>query len=373
MTRLLALAVAMLTTGSACAAEQADDGGADCTGSKCDKPDEGGAETCELRQADALDGAQKAYTREAIRWACSDVEGVNTNGNDDRGQEYCEYFAIVQPPPRAGGAEAEPELVGRGGDLSVVLDDDQIAALEDDPAATVGQCVFTSWHQDAPGPVPACTAESCPEVYGFRIEEENFRMLDTVNSNNAARLLVNDCLKPGPVGEQGVADDPLHSDYYRGCMMCGDLADQGLCVFWRRSDPTICAAVMRLAECGCGLDTDGDGQANDVNVAETLIPPQPTAEGVTLRGFPLGTWSGANELPAGCSYVETGDDSQTVVTCNLTASDLLGSATDPKGRCREKYGDNVVVHIPIDPDAIVCSAPPEGPYADTCDADPWVL
>ena len=335
-----------------------------CTGEKCDKPDEGGTETCELREADAVDGAQKAYTREAIRWACSDVEGVNTNGTDDRGQEYCEYFAIVEPP------DAAAVRVGRGDDaLGVELTEDQIFALEDEPTAVVGQCVFTSWHSDAPGPLPSCDGGSCPEVLGFPLDEDNARMLVGFNSAGAARALIGECLAAGPVGDASKADDPLHRDYYRGCMMCSDMEDQDLCFSWRRSDPTICAAMMRMSECGCSVK----GAADAMAAAEALLPTQPTESGVTLRGFPLGTWSGADELPAGCAYADTGDGSRTVVTCNLTASDLLSSANDPKGRCREKYGDNVVVHVPIDPAAITCGTPPAGPYADSCDDDPWAL
>jgi hypothetical protein len=363
MTRALALAVAMLTS-SACASEGTGDDEPDCTGSKCDKPDEGGSETCELRQADALDGAQKAYTHEAIRWACSDVEGVNTNGQDDRGQEYCEYFAIVEPPA------AEPVRLGRGSDpLGVELTDDQVAALEDDPAAVVGQCVFTSWHTDAPGPLPACEGGECPAVLGFPLSVENARMLSFQNGASAARALIGDCLAAGPAGDPSAASDPLNSDYYRGCMLCSDLEEQGLCLSWRRSDPTICAAMMRMAECGCSVA----GAASPSAAAEALIPTQPTASGVTLRGFPLGTWSGAHQLPAGCAYADTGDDSQTIVTCSLTASDLLASANDPKGRCRSRYGDDVVVHVPIDPSRISCGTAPDGPYASTCDADPWAL
>jgi len=364
MLRSLLLAV-VVVTGPACAAEQAGPDDIDCTGDKCDKPDEGGSETCELRQADAIEGSQKAYTKTAIRWACSDVEGVNTNGQDDRGQEYCEYFAIVQPPT------GTPVRLGRGDDpLGVELTDDQIAALEDEPSAVVGQCVFTSWHQDAPGPLPSCkSSSSCPKVLGFPLSEENARMLVEFNSAGAARALIGDCLAAGPAGDPKKSTDPLNSDYYRGCMLCSSLEEKDLCFSWRRSDPTICAAMMRLSECGCGVK--GAGSAEEA--AEALVPVQPTSSGVTLRGFPLGTWSSATKLPAGCTYANTGDSSHTVVTCSLTASDLLGSANDPKGRCRAKYGDNVVVHVPINPAAIECGTPPDGPYGETCDAEPWVL
>ena len=68
---------------------------------------------CEARKSDALDSAQKAFTKDNIRWACADVEGVNTNGRDDRGQEYCEYFAAVQLPPETeGGALPQPRMTG---------------------------------------------------------------------------------------------------------------------------------------------------------------------------------------------------------------------------------------------------------------------
>jgi hypothetical protein len=355
--------------------------GPSCDDGKCDKPDDlPPEEGCFLRRAEAIETAQRAFVRDAVRWACADVEGVNTNNQDDRGQEYCEYFAIVQPPPEVeGGEPAEPRMVGRTKDnqnLSVSLTEDQIFALEDDPDAVVGQCVFTSWHSDAPGPVPNCDGQAqvaCPELFGFELSEQNFQMLDPINSNSAARLLVADCIGEGPAGAADQPEDPLHSDFYRGCMRCGDLFQDGLCVPWRRSDPSVCAAIMRLAECDCGLDVTGDGIADPVNLAEALIPPQPTAEGVTFRGFPLGTWSGQDELPGGCRYVEPGDRSNTVVSCDLTAGDLLASASDPKGRCREKFGDNVVVHVPIPADKIVCEPDRTTQYGATCSSEPWVV
>ena len=147
---------------------------------------------------------------------------------------------------------------------------------------------------------------------------------------------------------------------------------------WRRSDPTICTAAMRLGECGCGVDTDGDMIADITDISEiarALVPRQPqTVDGeeqVTLRGFPLGTWSGEQELPAGCEYVEIGEETRVLVSCDLTAADLLTSAADPKARCREKYGDNVVVHIPIPADSVVCTPDEDSPFTDSCGAAPW--
>src|SRR5689334_18767463 len=49
---------------------------------------------CQDRSSAVLRTDQPAFTPNAIRWSCSDVAGVNNNNNDDRGQEYCEYFAM---------------------------------------------------------------------------------------------------------------------------------------------------------------------------------------------------------------------------------------------------------------------------------------
>src|SRR5688572_14104278 len=139
------------------------DGEEECTGDKCDDPgatadrecqekcgstsndcftecrDAAALDHCEARRSDAIDSAQKAFTPDNIRWACADVEGVNTNGRDDRGQEYCEYYAVVQPPPATTGAALpEPVDLGRNRSsgsptsLSLTLNEDQIFALEDE-------------------------------------------------------------------------------------------------------------------------------------------------------------------------------------------------------------------------------------------------
>jgi hypothetical protein len=321
------------------------------------------------RRADAIESGQRAYIPEAIRWSCADVEGVNTNGSDDRGQEYCEYFAIVRPPGATGPAEVLGKIVGQNPQtgspittgLSIDLTEDQMVALEDQPEAVVGQCVFASWHSDIDMEVSACKSGACPDIMGYRLDaKEEFRVKNKkftvplfqmqlgVNSNSAAQLLSRDCLK--------APDSKIKDDYERGCMMCGALFDQQLCVPWRKSDPTICAGVMRLAECGCGLKGGGD-------VAEGLVP-------TTRRGFPLGTWSGMQELPEErCRFVDPGDGSQTVVSCDILANDLLNSKNDPKGLCRSKYADNIVVHIPVPGEAVSCK-PPAGAE---CSETPWVI
>jgi hypothetical protein len=337
-----------------------------------------GLEFCEARKADAVLSSQKAYVEDAIRWACADVEGVNTNGGDDRGQEYCEYFTVFQPPPEAEGGELPaPVELGRGGDFGIELTEDQIFALEDEPDAVVGQCIFTSWHSDIDEELPNCSSDAgCNTVsvaddaeraswmestdLGLEMNRREMQMQGGINSNGAAVDLVNRCITKTPSPPEDVRED----DYMRGCWGAFELFKTE----WRRSDPTICMASMRLGECGCALDVDQDGVADitdPLEIAKAVVP-KPSNGEVPLRGFKLGTWTGAQELPAGCRYLDTGDDSQTIVGCDLTATDLLSSASDPKDRCREKYGANVVVHIPIPSELVLCNPPEDGEFASTC-------
>lgn len=413
MPRVLILCLCSFALAASC---QSGDGPRDnCVGAKCDDPgstadrecremcggdsacfetcrSERALDHCEARRDDAINSSQRAFVKDAIRWACSDVEGVNTNGKDDRGQEYCEYFAVVQPPPATEGGELPgTEVLGRGSKLGIELTEDQIFALEDEPSAVVGQCLFTSWHQDVLQELPGCATGECPELavaessplpswaagdrsLGYQLTGANARMQVSINSNGAAVDLLEKCIVDPPVvTDEG---DPKNDHYIRGCMKAFDLFKTE----WRRSDPTICTAAMRLGECGCGVDTDGDGVADitDVNeIARGLIPRQPQQidgqDVVTLRGFRLGTWGDAEGLPAGCRYVQDGESTHTLVSCDLTAADLLAASGDPKDRCRAKYGDNVVVHIPVPAPAIVCNPDPEGAFTDTCGAFPWVV
>ncbi|HUS64744.1 MAG TPA: hypothetical protein VMZ28_09395 [Kofleriaceae bacterium] len=348
--------LAVLLVGPGCAGDGAGDDDPDCTGAKCDIPDGPDEELCSLRRADAFNQNQRAFTTDFLRWSCNDVDGVTW---EDRGQEYCEYFAIAQlPPAESGGETPAPAVLGRnlGADYTLgttetalELTYDQMTALEADADAVVAQCVFTSWNSDIPGPVPACTEEYCPDVLGVPVREDDFRMKFDVNSMDAAQLLVEDCSVATRTGEE--------DDFTRACMLNAEINDTA----FRKSDTTVCAAVVRLSECQCSVP---DG----ATLPELISSPDE-------RGFPLGTWSGSTELPAGCRYAELGDDSHTVVTCDLTATDVLDWKMDLKGRCQTKYADNVVVHVPMPAADDVTCAPEqsESEYADTCSATPWVV
>lgn len=365
------------------ASDETEDAAACTDAEKCDTPGGSQQEQCLARQSEVLNSSQRGYTPTAIRWGAGDVEGVNTVSQDDRGQEYTEYFAIFQPP---GGTEAFDlgrPLSETSGDVTpnsvcvegetgpqcrTTITTDTLNKLEDDPTAVVGACVFTSWHADVPGPLPSCKGGECgPEatLYGFPFTEEFFRMKISFNSNSAAADLVQKCLDgkaPAPK-KWSNTNDPLTEPFFRGCMQVQGLYGTG----WRRSDPSICAAINRLDECGCGIP----GVARE-DLPTAIIPPQPAADGsVTLRGFRLGTWDDPEGLPGGCTYLETGDTSHTLVKCDLTAGDVLQNLNDPKEVCRRTYGPNVVVHVPIAKDLIQCSPNKKTSAGKTCGAMPW--
>jgi len=192
------------------------------------------------------------------------------------------------------------------------------------------------------------------------------------NSNGAASDLVQKCVDRVNRDEYGEAKR-IENEFVRGCMLVADIFGTE----WRSSDPQICAASMRLGECGCTLAGDPDA---DLGFA--LVPPldaqMERAGGIIFRGFPLGTWSGLGELPIGCEYkdigLETnGEPSRTIVTCPITGQELLTNKADPKGFCRDKYGDDVVLHVPVPKGAIECNPPEEGIFSHTCSEMPWVV
>ncbi len=334
---------------------------------KCDVPTQPDQELCVARRSDAFNQNQVAFQPDFLRWSCADVNGVT---NSDRGQEYCEYFAMVQLPANSE-AEPAPEvaILGRnlGEDYSygtteekLEISYEQLVALEQDEAAVVGQCIFSSWNSDIPGPIAACAGDgaNCPSVLGVPVDDNIYRMKFYVNSAEAAQLLVQDCSVLPPGGDLENAKDPLNDDFYRACMLNGEINQTS----YRKSDTTVCAASARMTECGCtAVDPD-------LNVGEYISP-------WDRMGFPLGTWSSPSALPAGCRFIDDGAGSQTLVSCDLSAADVIMGAFDLKGLCMQKYADNIVVHVPLPPaEALRCDPQAsQSPYASSCSATPWVL
>lgn len=359
-----------------------------CAGAKCDLPDEDADTNCTQRQAEVLESSQRAFTKDAVRWACADVEGVNTVGTDDRGQEYCEYYAIFAPEGEE--FDAEPTVLGRqlskergdvsplsiclegeSGDCGVEITEDALFAMEDAPDQVFGSCVFTSWHSDVPGPLASCSGDECPTIDGISMDEEFGRMKLETNSNATSSDVIQFCVDAAVRGRAlpedftGDPEDPFSDAFYRGCRLT-ELFD----LSWRRSDPALCAATNRMVECGCdlpGVETE--------DVGKSVVPQQPRTKGegeVTFRGFSLGTWTGPDDLPAGCEAIDTGEDQNTIVRCDLLGADVLENLGDLKEACRQTYGNRVVAYAPVPSEKLECANEKDAAGA-ACGTQPWNL
>lgn len=380
----------------ACGGNQ--DGGKDgdptvCVGAKCDTPQADNTEErtqqCLDRQDEVLESSKRAFTEDFVRWSCGDVEGVNTKNQDDRGQEYCEYFAIVDLPGHdaidlgrrrsnegkdvtASGICVEGEKAfseAAADNCAFEITEDDLFDLEDNADAVVGQCIFTSWMSDVPGPLPCDKGSGCTDdVLGFPVNAEYFQMKLETNSNATASSLVQACSEMrakesflAPVPDFANPDDEFHSPFFRGCWMAGAFG-----LAWRRSDPAICAVANRLIECGCeiaGVDRE--------NIGATVVPPEPGPDGtVGSYGPQLGSFEDPDAPPPGCQYVRVGGDHRVVMACDLTAADVVGNLSDPKEACRQIYGNNVIVHARVPTDVISCSNPGTQ-LAQGCGEMPW--
>ncbi|MCW5803022.1 MAG: hypothetical protein KIT31_11605 [Deltaproteobacteria bacterium] len=363
-----------------------------CEDGKCDTPGGTLEEQCANSRVNAMDERRPHFNELGVRWSCKDVNGVTADSNtkDDRGQEYCEYFTMLhtngvpevimneQGPvfcdagtPCATGVcdnnifscvtssrvdtSSAADILGknvRGSTvtpLDPVLTAGQLEWLGQNGDAKVGECVFTSWHKDI---TRMPTSGNSIGGYPLTAKTPNssnplFRMEVGFNSNDAAKALVADCLVAG--------DEDIKDPFTRACTFCGSAS----CVPWRKSDPSVCAMAMRVAECGCSVEVDGRAldlsKESDLEKAKDLFVP------AARRGFAIGTWDSPSALPTGCRYVKTGDSTsitvagktvvdpmadQNIVACDLKASHITAAtAKDPKEACRQAYGDEVVVHV----------------------------
>jgi hypothetical protein len=366
---------------------------------KCDTPKGSHKKVCENSRVSAMDERRPHFTPEGVRWSCRDVNGVTPNGNtnDDRGQEYCEYFTMLhtkgipailmdaqgQPTfcdestPCSEGTcntsifscvtaetvdrSAKADVLGKNSDQAEVTPLDpkltagQIEWLAQNPSEKVGECVFTSWHEDITR-LPASTET----IGGHKLGAETpgagnklFRMEVSFNSNGAAKALVEACLTPG--------DDKIEDTFMRACV--GN-CDGDSCIPWRKSDPSVCTLAMRIAECGCTVeakDSSGNFKKLDLSKSTDLAKAQELFVPSGRRGFTLGSWDGLGVLPSGCRYIKMGDSpqikingatlndphaDQVLVACDLTGSHITSAtAKDPKEACRLTYGEEVVVHV----------------------------
>lgn len=291
-----------------------------------------------------------------VRWQCGDRPGVD--GADDRGQEYCEYFAMSN---------------GKRVDL----------LADADPGAPLS-CFFTSVYMDvAPGMArdEYLAAELAkPENMGVDVDPKLVRMKGQFNSRGAATTLVVDAMdvktaqndqrqaacflasidpankgnaealkdacrgvkltvrsaweKAQKLGAKVPSAGDANYEMYKdtvACMSVGRLEHGG--VDWRMSDPHIAQVVVRANdECGCTY---------------SALPDE-------LEGFLQGSWSSPDTLPAGCRRVQVdGQPYQHMTICDVSEaerSDLetsLDYSENLQSYCNERFGKDIVLTAPL--------------------------
>ena len=291
-----------------------------------------------------------------VRWQCGDRPGVD--GAADRGQEYCEYFAL-----------------NNGKRVDNFSDVDQSKPL---------YCFYTSVYMDvAEGTAldASLAAElSKPENAGATVDKDLVRMKGQFNSRGAATTLVVDAMNaPRDQNDERQAAcflaslDPANKanseklkEVCRGrslatktawskatklgakipkttaanyqnykdlvaCMAVDNLEHGG--VDWRMSDPHIAQVTVRANdECGCTY---------------TALPD-------ALQGFLQGTWSSKDALPPGCRRVKVeGSDFQQMTLCEVTASEVSDLETsldyqeNLQSYCNERFGKDIVLTAPL--------------------------
>jgi hypothetical protein len=291
-----------------------------------------------------------------VRWQCGDRPGVD--GAEDRGQEYCEYFAL------SNGKRAD-------------------TYADIDPAAPL-YCFFTSVYMDVTDDtvLDAKLAKELAkkENANAPISKDLIRMKGQFNSRGAATTLVVDAMNaPKDVNDERQAacflasTDPANSanaeklrtacrgqdlsnktawskvtklgvkipttkaanyQTYKdlvACMAVDNLEHGG--VDWRMSDPHIAQVTVRANdECGC---------------AYTALPD-------ALPGFLQGTWSSKDALPPGCRRVKVdGQDYAQMTLCEVPASERsdletsLDYSENIQAFCNERYGKDIVLTAPL--------------------------
>lgn len=330
--------IAAALSAGACDGEEARPaagGETECVGAKCDTPVGEGEDLCEGRRNAAFTEGKEAFTPTALRWSCNDVPGVTA---EDRGQEYCEYWAVLQTESNVH--ELGRVASGGRGEMPVQPDltDDELVYLEDaDPDTVVGACVFSSWNNDK-----SASCSDCEDLLGLPVDAEHFQARVGFNSFSAAKDILEKCAD-GSAPAGGLRDDP----FFQGCLHADDMFGTG----WRKSDATICSASVEMEECGCRLTNGG-------SLVDLGLPNEP--------GFHLGSWESQTDVPDPCHYIKMDDDeSRVLVACEVTAGEVLDNMQDLKQWCREGYGERIVVHVPIEPSAVECD--------ESCGEYPWVL
>ncbi len=341
-----------------------------------DTADDRGQEYCEYYSMIHTPGIPALVMNGSDPVSCSASTPCATGSCDDSVGACVTGTTVDQSQPaKVYGKNLDPDQ--KVTPIDPKLTPGQLEWLSINGDAKVGECMFTSWHGDidrAP-----CSGTQCATVGGYRIDAmtpgtktvELMKMMMQFNTNGAAKRLVMDCVTAAKSADQTV--QAIQDPFMRACTITGT----GAGLAFRKSDPSVCLMAMRMVECGCEVQIkSGSGY----RTLDLTIPTDPEAQDAALdvntgtdlaigldlfvpearRGFTLGTWDGIGKLPGGCEYVRTSDPqnievgklpftdanaNQTLVKCELRASHLTGSTTDPKEACRKAYGDEVVVHV----------------------------
>lgn len=277
-----------------------------CSAPKVEWPDTDTTENGRGRgRAELVNGRFDERSSFDEREDANDDLANGAGGKDDRGQEYTEYFAVLQLPPKEENLEAgPPQVIGLVGSVNEPIDftrefsdddpsddltdhqmDQLLTVAEENPEQSFGSCVFTSWHQDNLRPLEVNGALPVPnnpvswfqgDAYDLNITPGVFQMKIGINSNNAAADLVDNCTVAVKGMDFETAENlprparlsrNLDDTFDRGCMRTYEL----FTTEWRRSDPTICTAPMKLSECGCNLEVTVAGETVPVPVDAKLF------------------------------------------------------------------------------------------------------
>lgn len=291
-----------------------------------------------------------------VRWQCGDRPGVD--GVDDRGQEYCEYFAISKGKRVDNFADADPKaplycyFTSVYGDVASGTARDAALAKELSKPENLNATVDKSLVR-MKGPFNTRGAATTLVVDAMNVKSDVnderqaacfLATIDPANKANAEKLKTacrgkklstkTAWSKVQKLGAKvPVAGDATYENFRDtvACMSVGRLQNGG--VDWRMSDPHITQVVVRANdECSCTYSALPDA----------------------LEGFMQGTWSSKDALPAGCKRVKVnGQDYQHLTVCEIPASERsdletsLDYSENLQAYCNERFGKDIVMTAPL--------------------------
>ncbi len=291
-----------------------------------------------------------------VRWQCGDRPGVD--GASDRGQEYCEYFAVSNGKRVDNFADADPSKPLSCFFTSVYMDvakgTTRDAALakelskKENLNATVNKDLVRMKGQfNSRGAATTLVVDAMNVAKDKNDERQAacfLASIDPANKANAEKLkaacrgkdlsVASAWTKATKLGAKIPTSKASNFDMYKdtvACMSVGRLENGG--VDWRMSDPHIAQVVVRANdECGCTYSALPDA----------------------LEGFLQGSWSSKDALPAGCRRAKVaGSDYQHMTICDISESERsdletsLDYSENLQAYCNERFGKDIVLTAPL--------------------------